>query len=492
MQRNETQEGATGFIYANIVCSGLTFALPFRQIHNFSTIIINNLSFPALFLDRMKADLGGEFPEFLAALEQPAAVSIRLNPSKKLDAFGNAAPIPWHPNGRYLAERPVFTLDPSFHAGGYYVQEASSMLIHEAVRQTVGLGQNLRALDLCAAPGGKSTLLLSALGEGSFMLSNEVIQSRVAPLKMNLEKWGHANVAVSNHDAEDLVQLSGYFDVVLVDAPCSGEGLFRKDEDAAGHWSESSVELCAARQRRILTAAANLVREGGVLLYSTCTFNVFENENNLEWLMAHGGFEFEQLNLPTEWGVVEKKHGYQCYPHRVLGEGFFFAALRKTADVKTPFIKCYVPKEWQRIPFRQQDFFEKWVSMPSDYEFFTKPEGTVVAMPKSLEADFFTIATVLKKRSVGMEIGEMKNKDFIPSHTLALANLLNPSLPKVSLGREQALFYLKKENLWEADWQQGWTLATFQDLPIGWLKVLNNRSNNYLPTNWRIRMDLSH
>ncbi|MCF8244446.1 MAG: hypothetical protein K9J46_04750 [Saprospiraceae bacterium] len=437
----------------------------------------------------MKSDLGSEYPDFLAALEQPAPVSIRLNPSKKVNAFGNAEPIPWHPDGRYLSERPVFTLDPVFHAGGYYVQEASSMLIREAVRQTVGLGQNLGVLDLCAAPGGKSTLLLSALGEGSFLVSNEVIQSRISPLKMNLEKWGHSNAAVSNHDPEDFAKLAGYFDVVLVDAPCSGEGLFRKDEDAAGHWSEAAVELCAARQRRILSAAADLVQAGGVLLYSTCTFNAFENENNVQWL-SEQGFDFEKLDLPTEWGVAEKKWGYQCYPHRVRGEGFFFAALRKTAEANRPFIKNYVPKEWQRIPFRQQDVFADWISEVADYEFFTKPEGTVVAMPKALEESFFTIGTLLKKRSIGMEIGELKNRSFIPSHTLALANLLNPALPKVNMTKDQALHFLKKENLWEADWQRGWTLATFENLPLGWMKIMENRSNNYLPTNWRIRMDL--
>lgn len=437
----------------------------------------------------MKSDLAGEFPEFLAALEQPAPVSIRLNPAKKYNPFPESEPIPWHPEGRYLRERPVFTLDPSFHAGAYYVQEASSMLIHEAVRQTIGLGQNIKALDLCAAPGGKSTLLLSALGEAGVLISNEVIQTRLGPLKMNLEKWGHANVAVSNHDSEDFERLAGFFDLVLVDAPCSGEGLFRKDEDAAGHWSEASVELCSARQRRILAAAAQLVKEGGILLYSTCTFNGFENENNVEWL-ASQGFDFEKLNLPAAWGVVEKRWGYQCYPHRVRGEGFFFAALRKTVPANPPFLKDYVPKEWQRIPFRQQAFFEKWISQPADYEFFTKPEGTVVAMPKALETTFLTLASVLKKRSVGLEIGEMKNKDFIPSHTLALSKMLHPDLPKADLTKDQALHFLKKENLWEADWQRGWTLATFENLPLGWMKVLDNRSNNYLPTNWRIRMDL--
>ncbi len=489
----KTQVWASGFIRLNNEACELTFAFDLPTIpliSQFLNFSISNLPFPTAFLDRMKSDLGSEFPDFLAALEQPAPVSIRLNPSKKVDAFGSAEPIPWHPDGRYLAERPSFTLDPSFHAGAYYVQEASSMLIFEALRQTVDLGQKQRVLDLCAAPGGKSTLLLSAISRDSFLVSNEVIQNRIAPLKMNLEKWGHANVAVTNHDSEDFERLSGYFDVVLVDAPCSGEGLFRKDEDAAGHWSEASVELCAARQRRILTAAAELVGQGGVLIYSTCTFNAAENESNVKWLAETCGFEHVPLVLNTDWDVVEKERGYQCYPHRVRGEGFYFAVLRKTAETKTPFIKYYVPKEWQRIVEKQLGVFERWVSQPADYEYFTKPEGMVVAVPSQLTEEFFAIGSVLKKRSVGMEIGELKNKDFIPSHTLALANFLHPHLPKAYLTKEQALLFLKKENIWEADWERGWTLATYENLPLGWMKVLDNRSNNYLPMGWRIRMDV--
>lgn len=446
---------------------------------------------PPLFLDRMKTDLGSEYTDFLEALTQPSPLSIRLNSAKPTTVFPNEAPIPWHPDGRYLQERPVFTLDPAFHAGAYYVQEASSMLIFEALRQTVELKQKLRVLDFCAAPGGKSTLLLSAIGDDGLLLSNEVIQSRIAPLKMNLEKWGHANSIVSNHDPDDFGRLAGYFDVVLVDAPCSGEGLFRKDDNAASHWSEASVELCAARQRRILTAACDLVRSGGVLIYSTCTFNALENEDNVQWLMDSGGFEFEQLDLPADWGVVKKKRGYQCYPHRVRGEGFFFACLRKTGDGNPSTFKPLTPKDWQRMTEKQRPVFDKWLSQYADYEYFVKPEGTVVAVPNHLSEDFLAIGAVLKKRSLGMEIGELKKQDFVPSHTLALANCLHLDLPKVQLDRDQALLFLKKENLWQSDWQRGWTLASYENLPLGWMKVLDNRSNNYLPTNWRIRMEVS-
>jgi 16S rRNA C967 or C1407 C5-methylase (RsmB/RsmF family)/NOL1/NOP2/fmu family ribosome biogenesis protein len=436
----------------------------------------------------MKASLGADFPAFLEALSQPPPVSIRRNPAKHGNEFAQSEQILWHPDGRYLMERPVFTLDPSFHAGAYYVQEASSMLLYEALRQTMGIGQPLRVLDLCAAPGGKSTLLLSAIGEGGFLLSNEVIQSRIAPLKMNLEKWGHLNIGVSNHDPADFDRLSGFFDVVLVDAPCSGEGLFRKDKDAASHWSEANVELCAARQQRILAAAKDLVRQGGLLIYSTCTFNAFENEQNVQWLMDNGDFEHESLSLPTEWGIAQQKLGYQCYPHRVKGEGFFMACLRKTGEPPIAAATGKQPKDWQRLTAKQLPSVDGFFAQPTDFEYYIKPQGEVVALPKANLETMFTVASALRKRSIGIEIGELKKQDLVPSHALALANGLHPDLPKADLDKTDALLYLKKENTWRPEWQKGWTLAVYEGNPLGWMKVLDNRSNNYLPMDWRIRM----
>ncbi len=436
----------------------------------------------------MKADLGSEFPAFLEAMSQPPPVSIRRNPAKPSTELAQSEPIPWQPDGRYLPERPSFTLDPRFHAGAYYVQEASSMLIYEALRQTTGIGQPLRVLDLCAAPGGKSTLLLSAIGEAGFLLSNEVIQSRIAPLKMNLEKWGHANLSVSNHDPEDFGRLNGFFDLVVVDAPCSGEGLFRKDEDAASHWSEASVAMCAARQQRILSAAKDLVRTGGVMLYSTCTFNSLENEQNVQWLMDNGGFEPAALSFPSEWGIATQKLGYQCFPHRVRGEGFFMACLRKTGEQPIAAATTNPPKDWQRLTSRELPIVQAFFSKPADFEFYRKPQGEVVALPKAQLDTLFTVASALRKRSIGIEIGELKKQDLVPSHALALSNDLHPDLPKADLERDEALLFLKKENLWKPEWQRGWTLASYGGLPLGWMKVLDNRSNNYLPMDWRIRM----
>ena len=280
---------------------------------------------PSDFSSRMQTVLGHSYQAFESALTETAPVSIRKNPMKKSDLFEDSTQIPWEPRGYYLNERPSFTLDPAFHAGAYYVQEASSMLIGYALRQVIDFSENLKILDLCAAPGGKSTLLLSHMNQNSVLLSNEVIRTRVNILKENLHKWGNPNVLVSNHEAEDFKPLNGFFDLVLIDAPCSGEGLFRKDENARREWSVDNVKLCAARQRKIVANAVDLLREGGILLYSTCTYNAQENMGNVQWVAEQFDCESLSINLPPNWGVVElnenNRYGYQCYPHLLKGEG---------------------------------------------------------------------------------------------------------------------------------------------------------------------------
>ena len=237
--------------------------------------------------------------------------------------------VPWHPQGYYLNERPSFTLDPVFQAGGYYVQEASSMFVAEAVRQTMDTSKPLRVLDLCAAPGGKTTTLAAELTENSFLMANEVIKSRIPALKENLLKWGFTNYVVTNHDPETMAELEGFFDVVLVDAPCSGEGLFRKDDEAAKEWSVQHVELCSARQKRILKAAAFLVAPNGVLVYSTCTYNAQENDENVAYITKITELERIDLSLPTEFGIQATQGGAQFYPHKLKGEGFYLAVFRQ-------------------------------------------------------------------------------------------------------------------------------------------------------------------
>lgn len=447
------------------------------------------INLPEDFNQLIKPKLGQEYSSFLDAIDGPPAVSIRLNPYKSVKVFNEGTKVPWHPDGIYLKERPSFTLDPLFHAGAYYVQEASSMLVYQALSQNCDLTEPLKVLDLCAAPGGKSTLLASMISEDSILVSNEVIKSRVKPLKMNMIKWGNFNNSISNHDVSDFNLLKGFFDIILVDAPCSGEGLFRKDEKAISEWSFDNVKHCALRQGRILKEASELLKEGGLLIYSTCTFNEFENEGNVKTL-TEDGFDFLPLNLENEWGVTELKYGYQCYPHRVRGEGFFISVLRKNRDTKMARAKLADLNGLKKLGKKKTSIFTEWVEGNERYEFYQKPNDEIVAVPKNNIDWFRQVANSLKRRSVGVEIGQMKRDKFIPSHALALNNMVKKEVPFLELDKENALKYLKKENINPASNQMGWVVVKYEGLNLGWAKMLKGRVNNYFPTDWRIRIAL--
>ncbi|GAB3953193.1 rRNA cytosine-C5-methyltransferase [Spirosoma harenae] len=458
---------------------------------------MNPTDLPLAFREQMQVQLAAEFPDFLNALAEPAPVSIRLNPRKAVYDTTDLSPIPWCTDpsvrGYYLSERPSFTLDPLFQAGAYYVQEASSMLLYEALKQSVNLARPLRVLDLCAAPGGKSTLLASALTPESLLICNEVIRSRVSVLRENLEKWGYSNVVVTNHDPEDMTNLAGFFDVVVVDAPCSGEGLFRKDPDAAEEWSEDSVQLCSSRQKRILAAAAPLLDEGGILIFSTCTYNDSENVENVRFL-TENGFRNRPLVFPQDWQIVEKyvdnSVGYQCYPHRVRGEGFFISVFKKTTFTPAVKLDARTFRSIRALRPRETAAASNWLQNPADFSFWEKPNGDVMALPKSLEKTFLFLDSALKQKGFGLEMGQFKGQDFIPSHALALSTDINQKLPAIELSKENALRYFKKENLLLDEPVKGWLLAQYKGLNLGWMKGVGNRVNNYLPKDWRIRMDI--
>ena len=476
--------------------------------HNVDPIGVSPAGLPPAFQAQMQTQLGVDFSKFETALTQPTPVSIRVNPRKAVVDTSDLPQVPWcaesdstggYPvGGFYLSERPSFTLDPLFQAGAYYVQEASSMLLNEALKQATNLNRPLKVLDLCAAPGGKSTLLASALSSDSLLICNEVIRSRVSVLRGNMDKWGYPNVVISNHDPEDMEKLAGFFDVVVVDAPCSGEGLFRKDPDAIQEWSEANVQLCSARQKRILAAAAPLLDVGGVLIYSTCTYNDSENVDNVRYL-TENGFRNCPLALPPEWNVVEKPTddpelgesvGYQCYPHRIRGEGFFISVFKKTAFTAPVKLDARTFRSIRALRPREAASAAKWLQNPSDFSFWEKPNGDVMALQKSLEKTFLFLDSALHHKGFGLEMGQFKGQDFIPSHALALSTAINRSLPGIELSKENALRYFKKENLVFDEPVKGWLLATYNGLNLGWMKGVGNRINNYLPKDWRIRMDI--
>src|SRR6186997_1110290 len=289
------------------------------------------MKLPQLLLDSLASVKGFDKEDFIKIHESGEQVtSIRVNSSKKFEISNLKFQIPWAETGFYLETRPSFTFDPLFHAGCYYVQEASSMFLEQALKQTVDLSQPLKILDLCAAPGGKSTHILSLITKESLLVSNEVIRSRANILNDNINKWGCSNVLVTSNDPRDFQRLENYFDVIVVDAPCSGSGLFRRDPDAIEEWSEQNVALCSQRQQRILADVLPALKNGGVLVYSTCSYSKNEDEEICDWLISELKVESLKLKVEENWNIVQSDVGYRFWPDKIKGEGFFIACFRKT------------------------------------------------------------------------------------------------------------------------------------------------------------------
>ena len=283
------------------------------------------------------------FERYLQSFEVEPPVSIRLNPKKPAGELIDAEAVPWCRNGYYLKRRPNFTMDPLFHAGCYYVQEASSMFLDEVLRQmhTAYISHQPSAirphtaLDLCAAPGGKSTLLRAALPADCILYSNEPIRQRASILAENVEKWGYENHLVTNCYPRDYREAKMKFDLIICDVPCSGEGMFRKDEATIREWSPQNVEKCWQLQREIVSDAWECLNEGGFLIYSTCTFNTKENEENIRWILETFDAEVLPVNINPEWGITGSllegftEPVYRFIPGISRGEGLFVCVLRK-------------------------------------------------------------------------------------------------------------------------------------------------------------------
>ena len=311
------------------------------------------MKLPISFIESTRALMGDEeYQELSVALEQEPPASVRLNSKfPGLAACSSiSGRIPWAAEGYYLNQRLTFTFDPLFHAGCYYVQEASSMFVEQVLRRYVTTP--VKMLDLCAAPGGKSTHARSVLPEGSLLVANEVIRNRSQILAENLTKWGYADVVVTNNDPSDFSRIGSFFDVILTDVPCSGEGMFRKDPGAIEEWSPENVEICWQRQRRIITDIWPCLKPGGILIYSTCTYNTREDEENITWIRQEFGAEPLPLAVPAEWNITGSllvgvdAPVYRFLPHRDFREKVsFLAALRKPEEDREADTDLFSPKK---------------------------------------------------------------------------------------------------------------------------------------------------
>jgi len=437
-------------------------------------------AWPPDFLSNMSAMLGDDYSEFVKGLILPSPVSIRLNPFKQSQKFDNAVKVSWCENGRYLEQRPSFIFDPLFHAGCYYVQEASSMFLESVFKQYFSSNESLKAIDLCASPGGKSTHLISLLPEGSLLVSNEIIPQRNKVLRQNILKWGEPNVIVTQNEVADFKSLSGYFDLVLVDAPCSGEGLFRRDPDAAKEWSREAVQHCAYRQSGILENAFALLKPGGILIYCTCTFETSENEEQIEKLIST--FDAELLELHDEYeGIINSGVGLRFYPAYIKGEGFFISAVRKKDGEE---IEQNKTKKINASPAATEQL-RKYIEIPEKFSVIEKDE-VVFALPDVILPLFQFMEKKFYVRQAGIRLGELKGAVLQPAQELALSNYCSKNIPIYNFSLEDAIRYLRCESVLCPGASKGWTLAAHEGYSLGWMKVLDNRVNNYFPKEWRV------
>lgn len=451
---------------------------------------------PVDFEHTMRQLLGADYEAFREALLGEPAVSIRIN----RDKWSEAVPyerVPWATEGYYLPERPAFTFDPLLHAGSYYVQEASSMFVEQAVRQHLGTARV--ALDLCAAPGGKSTLLRSLLPDECVLVSNEVMRPRAQVLAENITKWGHPRCMVTSNYPADFTPLGPLFDLILVDAPCSGEGMFRKDETAVAEWSPENVAVCWQRQRDILTDIWPTLRPGGLLIYSTCTFNTAEDEENVRWMMDVLGVTLLPIETDPSWGITpslvpaDVAHAYRFLPGRTRGEGFFLAALRKPVDAPAehqgdaPKAKRGKKEKVKRPTMPVPAECKGWLTA-SDYIF--KVQGTdVVALPTDMEELHAILSERLYVLKAGITLAELKGRDALPTHELAMSTALRPdAFTRCELSYADALRYLRREAIvLPSDMPRGFVIVTYRNIPLGFVKNIGNRANNLYPQEWRIR-----
>ena len=432
-----------------------------------------------------------------SAFESPASTSVRQNPFKK-GRCPEGRPVLWNPLGRILPERPQFTLDPHFHGGAYYVQDSSSMFVGYAFRKLLESvarpsGRPVRVLDLCAAPGGKTTdmaaSLREAFGDGFVLVANEVMKARAGVLADNVAIWGDPNVIVTSDDPRAFAALPGFFDIIVADVPCSGEGMFRKDEQAQEQWSEDNVALCEARQRRIVADVWPALRQDGVFIYSTCTFNIYENDGNVGWIASELGAEriFAEDVLKPGEGVVKTSSGYSLVPGLVEGEGQYCSALRKNSEVAFG--------ELQSKPARQT----KGAAAPSDaasgllvVETVCRLRGeTLIAVPKPVSAELPMLEQTLHVIAAGCAVGTLKGKVLVPDADLALSMVFDrTAFPEAEVDRETALAYLHRDAITLPDAPKGYVTIVYDGLPLGFVKNLGNRCNSLHPQSRRIRMNI--
>ena len=463
-----------------------------------------NTPIPKDFLETSVSIFGRESEEFLASLDSEPSLGIHIN-AEKMQKTGvvipdNAERVEWTSNGFYLKSRPRFTFDPFLHAGAYYVEEPSSMFVEKALNYIQKDIRIDRALDLCAAPGGKSIMIRNSL-KGGLLVSNEPLSKRAAVLTENLAKWGNPDIIVTSDFPEAFDRLTGFFDLIATDVPCSGEGMFRKDETARSEWSKANVENCVQRQRDILRTIWPTLRKGGYIIYSTCTFNRREDEENVLFIANELGAEIINLETDADWHICGDTTGrnlpvYHFFPHKTRGEGFFLALLKKTSDTPPAENRKSKKKKPETV---SADGYTEWINCKENFDFHKSKDG-ITALRKAFADDYAAISEKLNVICAGVRVCTEKpakfsnsarkpKPQFVPAPGLALSSCLNrKAFPDISLNYSDAIKFLRGESIPLTVYApRGWVTVSYRNLPLGFANNVGSRLNNSYPPAWRIR-----
>ena len=448
---------------------------------------------PIAFTERMRKQLGAEEAERLfAALDATSPVAIRLNPAKcgEDGVWSEGEAIAWSKNGHKLKVRPSFTLDTAFHAGAYYVQEAASQFIDHIVAQEELQGK--RVLDMCSAPGGKTTIYSTAVGKDGLVVANEYVRSRANVLADNVRKWGWGNVLVTNNAPEHIAQFEGWFDVVAVDAPCSGEGMFRKEEVAREDWSEEAVKMCASRQLSIVREAWQSLRDGGLFIYSTCTFNEEEDEGLLRAFIEEVGDVFttsQRVEIDEKWGIVRGEVGafqtFRFFPHKTDSEGLFVAVSRKSQPTtqRTPKARKRVMQEVDKASRKE---LSRWLKEPDNHT-FAMVVDTIYAYRSEQFKAVQALSEGLTAIYSGVAMGQIFKGKLKPDWALSQYIGFERKVVAVEEADEaRALDYLRKKNIAVGDMVEGINLITHKGRALGFAKRVGARCNNLYPNSLKI------
>jgi len=450
-------------------------------------------NFPLDFSNNMQNILPGEYNLFLKAHAQPSPTSIRINKAKASYISESINNVKWCDTGLYLDKRPSFATDPLWHGGSYYVQEASSMFLEQFLKKILPTYNQPIVLDLCAAPGGKSTLIASLLPDDGLLVSNEIIRQRSHILAENICKWGSGNVMVTCNDPKSFESLPDFFDVIVIDAPCSGEGMFRKDPSAMEEWSLKNIQQCAERQKKIIHDVWGSLKEDGVIIYSTCTYNKEENEEILKWVSKNYEVEIIKIPIPQEWNICEiieeDIHGYRFYPQRLQGEGLFMAAFIKKENNGRKNVKTNQKSLLNKASKNDIDLLPNWIENSHNW-FKGKIEEKIILFPEGFYKTAERIYQQLYVVHAGVELAEIIRTQANPLPDLALFKDINIKTFQVEdVDLETAHKFLKREDIAVSDTATGWILIAYKKINLGWIKKSGNKITNYYPKDWRLRMD---